>query len=690
LLPFAQAAAGSGFVSIEPDVDGVLRRVPLLARGDGKTWPQFALALAAERLGLSLQSDMQVTGGQLLLRPDRTDGVAIPVDGRGQMIVRWPAPEKKTRISAAAIMHVWREQQTLERIDTLTHALRIGVLSLGYPPDEHREAFMELGELTGQLDRAYQQRVDLQRRQQRTILYRPGQQIDPDELDQALRREQQLDQAVRLQARSLLTALREGDALDAFIQDRQADQANRLLGLLDALPAERRVIVNNLASLKRELSERVGGKLCLIGSTSSGGADFVPTPVNNRTPGVDLHAAVLETILSGRFIQRAPTGVNVLVILLGGLVVSLISATRSAVVSIAATLLLAGGYALGCFYLVFGWGGVWLEAMAPLAAMFAAILAVTVYRQLTEERARRRIRAMFAHALSPQLVDRLIEDPSIAALGGQNRPISCLFSDLAGFTRLSGQIGPQRTVQLLNRYFDVVTAIIQQRYEGYINKFLGDGVFAFFGAPVDQGDHPTRAIQAAIDYLRAMDPLNDQLAEQFEATARLRVRIGITSQEAMVGNCGSSSRMDYTAIGECVNLASRLESANKVFGTQCLVDDRAWQQADHGGLIARPMGRLVISGIAEPVRPWHVLGRRDELDAATIEQTELFAEAMDRLESRDFATAAERLDQLAEYDDPAIRIYVRLVREAMASPEGEHFQPEPLHSGCVERIILPD
>jgi adenylate cyclase len=277
---------------------------------------------------------------------------------------------------------------------------------------------------------------------------------------------------------------------------------------------------------------------------------------------------------------------------------------------------------------------------------------------------------MFAHALSPTLVDQLLDDPQLARLGGQQRDITCLFSDLAGFTPLSGQLGPERTVQLLNRYFDCVTEVVQQGRGGYLNKFLGDGVFAMFGAPVAQADHPARAVLAAVDYQQRVVELNAELAETFGSAGALHVRIGLAGDVAMVGNCGSTNRMDYTAIGECVNLAARLEAANKFFGTGILADAPLLEHPScvelRPQLVTRPLGRAAIKGIDRAVELVEVLGRGDQPAlAVSPEVCESFAAGIE-------AIRAGRLDQAKEWfravaaicpDDRPTAIYLDLLTE---------------------------
>jgi adenylate cyclase len=261
-----------------------------------------------------------------------------------------------------------------------------------------------------------------------------------------------------------------------------------------------------------------------------------------------------------------------------------------------------------------------------------------------------------------------------------------MFSDLAGFTSMSERLGPQDTVKLLNRYFDGVTEIVQNRRGGYLNKFLGDGIFVFFGAPIFQEDHPGRAINAAIDCQEEVINLNRKLEEETSKPSSLSVRIGITTGEAMVGNCGSSERFDYTAIGDPVNLSSRLESACKFFGSRIIVDERTWKEGCEG-LVGRPLGRIFIAGVREPVRAFEVFGRKEDVDPEILWTVPEFTMAMDKVMERNFEGAMRHLESAQKHaeDDKACRIYTDFCRLHLRHKDGEE-PPEIKDPNGVVRL----
>jgi len=309
------------------------------------------------------------------------------------------------------------------------------------------------------------------------------------------------------------------------------------------------------------------------------------------------------------------------------------------------------------------------------------------YRQITEERAKRQIRAMFSHAISPALVDQLMEDPSLAELGGEMRRLSCMFADLAGFTTLSERLGPQRTVRLLNSYFDRITDVVQNKHGGYINKFLGDGLMVFFGAPVYEDDHAVRAVLGGIYTQRAIAEFNDALREENSDT-QIAVRIGITTGEAMVGNCGSTQRMDYTAIGDCVNLSSRLQDANKFFASNILVDQQTWMAVKDEKLLARPLGRVIVTGRVEPIWIWEI---RDLLDDTNPQDKQVmtdFTTAMDLFAERKFQECKTLLQSARQKlpNDVACEVYIELCEQGLA---GGEIVPKISSAKGLSRIALP-
>ena len=215
-----------------------------------------------------------------------------------------------------------------------------------------------------------------------------------------------------------------------------------------------------------------------------------------------------------------------------------------------------------------------------------------------------------------------------------------------------------------------MTEVIQDHCGGYLNKFLGDGLFVFFGAPVLQEDHAARAVRAAILCQQEIEKLNIELKEEYGQDAQLACRIGVTTGEVMVGNCGSNQRMDYTAIGDSVNLASRLESANKHFGTRILVDGRTWREGGDGAL-ARPLGKILVVGKHEPVDVWNVLAQSYGPSADGVKVfADQFARGIDLLAARNFAEAGDCFQAILtdSPDDKPAKIYSELARKYQADP----------------------
>ncbi len=709
LVHFVEAAGHVGFVDFKPDDDGVARRVRLLRQGGGKFYPQLAFAAALSELErehgpLEIRAD----AAAVTLRDGRGVVRRIPLDHEGNMLVRWVPLEGYPQIAAAAVEAVFRERQSLENNRRLSRLLHVDLADklanfrpelpgpqaeeFGWSLVEVRETMRKLYAEADEIDARLQ---DVLVRRQRALLFDPGNvPAPPDELqgrerevetriEAACRKLRELLGSVRL-VEPVLAATRPADAArvrEAYENERRLfDHVAWLRSTLAALETEQPVIRERIASMVASLRAQVAGKVVLIGSSATSAADFVPTPLAKRTPGVAVHANVLETILSGTFLDEAPRKLNVAVIVLAGLAVAVVAALWPVYWSGPLAAVLAAAYVGFNSTVVFGQWHTHLALAAPLGAIAAALLGVTAYRQLTEERAKREIRNICAKALSPELLEEVERDPSVLRLGGEKRVVSCLFSDLAGFTPLSERLGEQATVRLLNRYFDRMTEVIRVRSGGYLNKFLGDGIFAFFGAPLAQEDHAARAIQAALLCAQEVAQLNAELAREAAGAPQLSVRIGIATGEVIVGNCGSSDRTDYTAIGDEVNLASRLEGANKFFGTRILTSRATWESLGAAPACGRFLGEVQVVGKNEPVGVWSVLaelpGGGDPLERAERAFAD-FTRAVELYAKREFAGAGDLFEQFLGLfpGDKAGGLYLKLCREYQANPPGADWAP---------------
>jgi adenylate cyclase len=244
----------------------------------------------------------------------------------------------------------------------------------------------------------------------------------------------------------------------------------------------------------------------------------------------------------------------------------------------------------------------------------------------------------FSYYVPRDLVRAMLESGQEATLQGQTRELTVYFSDIAGMTSLAETMAPGDLVQLLSRYFDAMTQVITAQ-SGTVDKFIGDAIMAFWGAPAPATDHAARACETALRSQRKLAELRSQA--NGSAMAGIRARIGIATGDVLVGNVGSHERFNYTVMGDTVNLASRLEGLNKMYGTEILVSDAAYQAArDH--IVARPVGVVRVKGKSQCVQVWEPLSLASDDDAGSRELARLFGQALEAYCARDFRCAAEQ------------------------------------------------
>lgn len=693
LVTFAEAIYASGFVSYQSGDDGTVRQITMLTNisansesqhrqtGEKKLhYPQLALSVAADvfvRKHGKLQG-VSADNSKITLASAAGEQLVIPVNSQGKMLINWRRGE--VYVSAAEVAVIIRKKAEIKRNNRLKRITQLQLAENRCPA---------LLRLFAQADITDRKLRAARRRRYTAQLY------DPANIPPAPAELLRSEAVVEKQIESAFAAFRKND-LEAFYLASVPTEPNaktvydKLSGMLKRIDEIEAANAEKLACIDERLEilrTKIGGKICMVGSTSTGAADIVPTPINPQTPGVVVHANILDTILTGDFIIEAPWWINALAILITGAIVAAVSVKFSVLPAAGLTLTSAAAYAAFCF-LLFSLSNVWIAMVAPLAGMLVVFVIITGYRQITEERAKRQIRAMFSHAISPALVDRLMEDPSLAELGGEMRHLSCMFADLAGFTTLSERLGPQQTVRLLNSYFDRITDVVQNHRGGYINKFLGDGLMVFFGVPVFEDDHARQAVLAAVDAQRAIAEFNNGMfaAENFDT--QITVRIGITTGKAMVGNCGSTQRMDYTAIGDCVNLSSRLQDANKFFRSKILIDSQTWESVKDENLLARPLGRVIVTGRTEPIWIWEI---RDILDNTNSQNQQVmtdFTTAMELFAAQKFQQCRTLLESVLQRfpGDVACEVYIELCEQGIA---GGEITPEISNTKGLSRIALP-
>ena len=345
-------------------------------------------------------------------------------------------------------------------------------------------------------------------------------------------------------------------------------------------------------------------KIVFVGVTAAGLADVFETPFSRgKMPGIQIHAAVADDVLSGRFLGPVPTTARITTVVFSALAVGLVAAWLPVWW---ATALSAG------FLALLGWGafrafatGYWLNLSQPMVASSVALFGGVAYQYFVEGREKRKMSRLFGRYVSKDVFDQLVADPSLARLGGQRREMTVLFSDIRGFTTVTERGEPEAIVETLNDYFTRMVELVFL-HKGTLDKFVGDMVMALFGAPLDDQDHADHAVQAALDMVAALGVLNDRWKAAGRPT--LDLGIGINTGPMIAGNIGSEAIMSYTVIGDAVNLGARLESLNKEFGTRIIISDATRRQLK-GQYELRPLGDVVVKGKSQAVAIFEVVGR---------------------------------------------------------------------------------
>jgi len=387
-------------------------------------------------------------------------------------------------------------------------------------------------------------------------------------------------------------------------------------------------------------------KYVFFGFSAPGLYDLRPSPLSGVFPGVEIYATFLDNYLSGDFMRQSPNWLTITILLFLSIgcavVVTYLKGAISSVTAIAGLISLPVLLSLGAYQ-----KGFWLPLVIQEAAVMLTIGFVLILNFATEGRQKRFIKNAFRHFLSPEVIDQLIEHPERLKLGGERRILSIFFSDLQGFTSISENLDPETLVDLLNDYLTAMTDIIHEE-GGTIDKYEGDAIIAFWNAPLDVPDHAVKAVRAA---LRCQAKLADMRPNYKERVgAELHMRIGINTGTAVVGNLGSHKRFDYTVMGDAVNLAARLEGANKQFGMFTMIS-QATKDLVGSQFFLREIARLAVVGRKEAVTVYEPATFEDYEGRKNIFDT--FEQGLRSFYEGDIVRGLAVFDEIKAYDSAA-------------------------------------
>ncbi|MFU8859887.1 MAG: CHASE2 domain-containing protein [Cyclonatronaceae bacterium] len=397
-------------------------------------------------------------------------------------------------------------------------------------------------------------------------------------------------------------------------------------------------------------------KIVLVGATMPELQDFFSTPYApfRNMPGYQTHANAIQTILDKSFIYSLGEKFELFILILFAVSVVFISLYTSALWGLLAVFLHVSGYTSLVIFM-FIEHSVLLPVTGPLLTIVVGYLISVIYNYVTEQREKGRIKLMFGSYVSPELVNIIIDSGDDPKLGGEESVITAFFSDIQNFASFSEKLNPTQLVDLINEYMTAMTEVLTEE-RGTLDKYLGDAIVAFFGAPVHMPDH---ALKACITSQR-MQQKQRELKEKWksegkkwpEIVTHMQTRIGLNTGLVITGNMGSSTRFNYTMMGDNVNLAARCESACKLYGVYTIATEDTKTEAEKYGndCVFRLLDKIVVVGRTKPVTVYEIVGLRSEANAKTLRCVRLFEMALNEYYDQNFEDAHELFRQSARLE----------------------------------------
>lgn len=399
----------------------------------------------------------------------------------------------------------------------------------------------------------------------------------------------------------------------------------------------------------------VKDKIIIIGLAAPGLYDIKSSPFSRVYPGPEVHATLIENLVTDDFIKPFDGASSLITTFALGIASAIGVAAIGSSLGISLWLIFLMAFLVFVSALLFA-NGIWIPAVPPFASLTFSGFGMIFFRFMTEGRKKREIRRAFSQYLSPDVVKEIADDPEKLKLGGTAKEITIFFTDIADFTTISEKTNPETLVEKLNDYFSVATELIH-RYGGTLDKYIGDAIMAFWGAPIDLKDHANQAILAAMEIKQALQNKSEFVT-----------RFGIHTSKAIVGNIGSNIRFNYTAIGDAVNLASRLEGLNKKYGTNILISEMTYNQTKDQ-IAARRVGKVRVKGRKEPVNIFEPICRSENLSNISAELIKTFESGLALFEKGEFKAADSIFTKLTENNkDNVSFVYKEICRQYSDQP----------------------
>ena len=653
----SRMAAGAGFTNVHIDSDGVRRRIRLTDNIGGTVFMQLAFSPLLRKLGspeVVIDKNRVTLAGTVY--GGKAQNVSIPLDSSGMMLIRWPKKNYQKSFTHIPFYLLIDYAESGEKTASSLRLLRANQgwnLGPGYAPID---MCMQLWGESEELRRTALESGAVQDKE----AWLTAVQAYWDTVKSFF----ETDYGTSV-ARLFDEAKQGGNPEDAELYDQvKAD--------FETLYANASASYTRHTELETALAAKLKDAFCIIGWSSTGTTDIGVNPFHSEYVNVGTHAAVANTILQRDFLRQAPVWVSALLAIVFSFGIIFIIRPFSTLIQIIAGFVLSA-VVLIVNQLIFSFTGVYIFIISPVLALFVSFLTYSMVSFILSEREKSFLRKAFGTYLSGDVINEIIEDPSMLKLGGQKKWITAMFTDVKGFSTISEALDAEQLVKLLNIYLSGMSDIILEQ-RGTIDKYEGDAIISFFGAPVDYKEHARLACRAAVLMRRKEVELNELFMREGMSPNPLLTRIGINTGDMVVGNMGTERKMDYTIMGNAVNLAARLEGANKQYGSWLLISDMTKNEIGDE-FITRRFDRVRVVGINTPVQLWELVELKDTVDSATLDFLRRFEEAHCVFDRRDWKEAARLFKALCEErpDDDPSDAYLRKCEAFIQKPPADNW-----------------
>ena len=631
--PVISAAYMCGYVDSDPDSDGTARHIRLVRVFDGRIYFHLAFSAYLDMCGVHIK-DVEINPGKNIIvknafnpRTGLRGDIVIPVDDACRILINWAGDFN------GAFEHL--PAFALFEYPDIADSVENQLLLKDMAAQNGRSALVdEIAELkTRILAEQDPAKKFLLRKEYRTKISK-HQSIIAGYIAQSQKDQQEL-----------LKRKKAGEEID-----------DASISALDDF----------MSAVKIKTGvDSLFDSIAIMGLTASATQDIGITPLSSEYLMVGTYPNTINTLVNSWFIQKPNPIVNYLLMLIFAVLITVYiqnkSAKRAFVIIGASFVLMNLGYIL-----LFAFAGIWLDQLGANLALILPASAIITVKFSGEEKQKKFIKGAFSKYLSEGVIDQIIKDPESLKLGGDTRTITIFFSDVAGFSSISESLNPEQLVQLLNEYLSEMTDIIMGN-SGTVDKYEGDAIMAFWGAPFNFPDHAYLACRSAVEMQRRLADMRAFWRK--EGRHELKVRMGLNTGEAVAGNMGSRTRMNYTVMGDSVNLSSRLEGANKFYGTYTMASENTVNEV-RDKFHFRELDVIRVVGKKEPIKVYELIDEMGRIDSAKLEIIEKYNEGLKFFHDRNWQKARGIFRQVLKIDpeDGPSQTYSNRCDEFMKTP----------------------